>query len=63
MRRARATISSPAAVSDTLLGRALDELHAEVVLELLELRRERGLAHEAALGGAAEVALSATATR
>ena len=38
------------------LGRALDELHAEVFLELLELRRQRRLADEAALGRAAEVA-------
>ena len=57
MRRARATISSPASVSDTLLGVALDELHAEGVLELLQLRRQRRLADEAARGGAAEVAL------
>ena len=38
------------------LRRALDELHAEVFLELLELRRQRRLAHEAALGRAPEVA-------
>ena len=38
------------------LGRALDELHAEIVLELLELRRQGRLAHEAALGRTPEVA-------
>jgi hypothetical protein len=38
------------------LGRALDELHAEVFLELLELRGERGLAHEGAFRRAPEVA-------
>src|SRR4029079_6451879 len=35
--------------------RALDELHAEVFLELLQLRGQRRLADEAALGGAAEM--------
>src|SRR5690349_21107507 len=38
------------------LRRALDELHAEVFLELLELRRQRRLAHEAAFSRAPEVA-------
>jgi hypothetical protein len=38
------------------LGCTLDELHTEVLLELLELRRQRRLAHEAAFGRAAEVA-------
>jgi hypothetical protein len=37
--------------------RALDELHPEGLLELLQLRGERGLAHEAARRSAAEVAL------
>ena len=37
------------------LGRAFDELHAEIFLELLELRRQRRLADEAALGRASEV--------
>src|SRR5690242_1779874 len=55
---------APGPRDDFLAGRgegyplrgALDELHAEVVLELLELRRERGLADEAAFGRAPEVA-------
>ncbi len=34
----------------------LDELYAQVLLQLLQLGGERGLAHEAALGRAAEVA-------
>src|SRR4051812_31095939 len=38
------------------LRRAFDELDAEIFLELLELRRERGLAHESASGRAPEVA-------
>jgi hypothetical protein len=38
------------------LGRTLDELHAEVVLEFPELRRQRRLAHEAAFRGPAEMA-------
>ncbi len=38
------------------LRRAFDELHAEVFLEFLELRRQRRLAHEAALGRTPEVA-------
>src|SRR5882672_7825014 len=38
------------------LRRAFDELHAEISLELFQLRRERRLAHEAALGRASEVA-------
>ena len=40
-----------------LVGIALDELHAQVVLQLLELGGERGLAHERALRGPAEVPL------
>jgi len=36
---------------------ALDQRHAEVFLELADLRGQRGLAHEAALGGPAEVPL------
>ena len=38
-------------------GVALDELDAELALELLDLGRQRGLADEAGLGGAAEVAV------
>jgi hypothetical protein len=38
------------------LGRAFDQLDAQVALELLELRGERRLADETALGGTAEVA-------
>src|SRR5687767_10556385 len=38
------------------LGCPLDELHAQVVLQLLELRRQGGLAHEASFGRAAEMA-------
>ena len=36
-------------------GLALDQLHAQIVLELLDLRRQRRLADERALGGLAEV--------
>ena len=39
-----------------VIGLPLDELHAEVFLELLQLRGQRRLADEAALGGAPEVA-------
>ena len=34
----------------------LDQLHAEILLELLELRRQRRLAHEAPLGSPSEMA-------
>ena len=36
---------------------ALEELHPELVFELGERQRERGLGHEALLGGAPEMAL------
>src|SRR5690606_9364879 len=36
---------------------ALDELHAQLLLQLLDLGGERGLAHEAGLGGPSEVAV------
>src|SRR5579864_1780021 len=39
-----------------VLRLALDQLHAQVVLELLYLGRKRRLAHETAFGGAPEVA-------
>src|SRR5581483_6153575 len=38
-----------------LARRALDERHAELILELLDLRGEGRLAHEARFGGAAEM--------
>ena len=40
-----------------LPGAALDQLHAELVLQLLQLGRQRRLADEARLGGATEVAV------
>ncbi len=39
-----------------VVGLPLDELHAQVLLQLLQLRRKRRLADEAALGRPAEVA-------
>ena len=56
MRRARATICSPASVSETLLGWRSMSCTPRYCLELLQLRRQRRLADEAALGGAPEVA-------
>ena len=57
MIRARSTTRSPASVSSDLARVALDQLDAELLLELLDLGRQRRLAHEAGLGGPAEVAV------
>jgi hypothetical protein len=51
------TISSPSGVTD-LAAAALEDLHVELFLELLDRHAERGLRHEAGLGGAAEVPLA-----
>ena len=56
IRRASSTISSPAMVRDPLFGVRSIRLYAERLLELLQLRRQRRLADEAARRGAAEVA-------
>ena len=41
----------------TWRGAALDQLDAELLLQLLDLGGQRRLAHEAGLGGPAEVAV------
>jgi hypothetical protein len=48
-------ISRPRFGQQHLARRALDQRHAQLVLQLLDLRGQGGLADEAGFGGAAEV--------
>ena len=54
MARARRAISAPCSVIDPRLA-PLHEPNAELLLELLDLHAERGLAHRALLRGMAEM--------
>ncbi len=55
MRRASGRNATPAGGERDRSGGAVDELHAELVLELLDLPAQRRLRHVQPLGGAAEV--------